>query len=477
MPALLMTPNEKNLEKLVKKIVKQQPVNVADLFFHWGGLSGRGDRIVINTLNRHNGWEAFLMWSESEAEARTKLQRIADLAGISEAGVLALKSARLASAGEETERSQSLRVLQTVRGGKKENWGEAAQRILKEEDFFEGTLSLLETEETIPTAEFLTFLLQSHLTHEQDKAIRKTLYRFRQKGIVMPAEQKGIEFTSETERTEIFLLAENRLPLWQPFFYYSGKGARGDWFFAEINEGKSFEIVQQQRNVRMNQKDMTRIAKNYAAHFEQGTGVKMAFLSMPPAHARYFVETSFDFLSGAEEFRRYIGVTEKENPFVEMDISGNVLQADAISLLNQEFFILWMVEEDFLARLFDRIKQIEEGPIILPEQQRRHQKSEVMEQAIEEYFSPEKRKIWALALEKAAYSLKNSDSDSTKSALGFAKMLSDAEKNISLIPFATVLFERSMEIHEKQLSKQKSEEKKTSLIMSPQEFERSMKKS
>jgi len=166
-----------------------------------------------------------------------------------------------------------------------------------------------------------------------------------------------------------------------------------------------------------------------------------------------------------------------QNPFTEMDISENLLQADAISLLNQEFFILWMIEDDFLAGLFHRISQIEEGPIILPEQQRRQQKLEVMEQAIEEYFSADKRKIWALALEKAAYSLKNSDSDSAKSALGFAKMLSDVEKNISFIPFASVLFERSMEIHEKQQAKQKSEEKKTSLIMSPQEFERSMKKS
>jgi hypothetical protein len=471
-----MTPNEKNLEKIVKKIVKQHPVNAVDLFFHWSGLSARGDRIVINTLNRQNGWEAFLMWSESEAEARRMLQRIVDRAGISEAGVLGLKSAGLASAGEETERSQSLWILQTVRSRMRENWGEAAQRILKDEDFFEGTLSLLETEETIATVEFLTFLLVSPLNHEQDQEIRKTLYRFRQKGIAMPVAEKGIEFITETERTEIFLLAENRLPLWQPFFYYSGKGARGDWFFAEINEGKSFEIVQQQRDVRMNQKDMMRIAKNYAAHFEQGTGVKMAFLSMPPAQARYFVETSFDFLRGAEEFRRYIGVAEKENPFAEMDIPADLLQEDATSLLNQEFFILWMVEDDFLARLFNRIKQIEEGPIILPEQQRREQKLEAMEQAIEEYFSAEKRKIWALALEKAAYSLKNSDSDSAKSALGFAKMLSDSEKNISSIPFATVLFERSMEIHEKQLAKQKSEEKKTSLIMSPQEFERSMKK-
>jgi hypothetical protein len=227
----------------------------------------------------------------------------------------------------------------------------------------------------------------------------------------------------------------------------------------------------------MNQRDMMRIANNYAAHFEQGTGVKILFLNMPSAHARYFVETSFDFLQGAEEFRRYMGIAEKQNPFSDWNVRENLLQADADSLLNKEFFILWMVEDDFLARLFDRLKQIEEGPIILPEQQRRQQRLEIMDQALEEYFSSEKRMVWSLALEKAAYALKNSDSDSANLALGFARMLSDPEKNISAVPFASGLLERSLEIHEKQMAKQKSEEKKTSLIMSPQEFERSLKKS
>jgi len=467
-----MIPNEKKLEKLVKKVVKQQPVNPADILFHWKGLGERGDRVAINVINRQNGWEAFALWSESEPEMRSLLLGVSDRAGISEAGVLVLKAAGLARSGEDTDRSHALWILQTVRDGPSENLRRAELMMLQSPDFFEGALSLLEIEETQPTAEFLTNLLEEGLPQEQDQAVRKSLYRLRQKGIEAPAKEETVRLVPEQSRQEIFLLAENRLPLWQPFFYYSSQGSRGDWFFAEINEGNRFEIVQQQRNVRMNQKQMQRIAKNYASHFEQGTGVKLAFLHLPSEHARYFVEASFELLSGADDFRKYMGESERQNPFRDWEVKADLLQADAASLLEQEFFILWMVEDEFLKEFDTRLKQIEEGPIVLPEQQRRQQKFEAFDHATEEYFSAEKRRVWSLALEKAAYSFKDSDVESARIALGFARMLSDQGRKISSVPFAAALLERSLQIHEKQEAKRETEEKKTSLIMTPQEYDR-----
>jgi hypothetical protein len=111
--------------------------------------------------------------------------------------------------------------------------------------------------------------------------------------------------------------------------------------------------------------------------------------------------------------------------------------------------------------------QIEEGPIILPEQQRHQQKAEIMDRAASEYFSPEKRPVWSLALQKAAYFLKEKDSEIAAMAFGFSQKLD---------PFAVFLLERSLEIRKAQIERKEKEEKRASLIMSPQEFQRSLKK-
>jgi hypothetical protein len=468
-----MKPNEQNLERLLKKWIKQQGISAAELLFHWRGLGKRGDRIVINTLNKQNGWEAFLLWSESEPDVRKQLQQLSDRAGISESGLLGLKSAGLVSDTPESARSKSLWVLQTVRSGVSDDWHAAMQLLFEEEDFFEGTLSLLELEESVEVAHFLSKLLEARPTRAQDQGIRKTLYRLRQKGIEAPAQEER-PIAVEASRTEILLFAENRLPLWQPFFYYRSAGARGDWFFAEINEGKIFEIIQQQRDIRMNQKGMQRIADNYAGEFQKGTGVLMTFIPIPIVHGRYFLDQSFSLLRGAENFRNYLGEAPAEDPTAEWETKSNLSSIDAAGLLSHDYFQLWMMEDDFVDSLFDRLNQIEQGPIILPEQQRRQQKTEAMEQSLKEYFSLEKRQVWALALKKASYFLKSSYSDSATLSLGFSRQLSNPDVNIETDPFIHVLVQRSLEVRQKQMERKEEEQKRSSLIISPKEFEKSL---
>jgi hypothetical protein len=467
-----MKPNEQNLERLLKKWIKQQAVPAAELLFHWRGLGKRGDRIVINTLNRQNGWESFLIWSESESDIRKQLEEMSNSAGISEAGVLGLKSAGLISDGAESPRSKSLWLLQTVRKGASDDWDAAAALLLQNEDFFEGTLSLLELEESVEIALFLSKVLEFRPSRTQDQAIRKTLYRLRQKGIQAPEQEQQRPILVEQERSEIFLFAENRLPLWQPFFYYRSGGARGDWFFAEINEGKVFEIVQQQRDIRMNQKAMQRIADNYAGEFQNGTGVKMTFQPTPANHARYFLDQSFAFLRGADDFQTYIGKTAGEDPFTESETRAECSATDAAALLVHEYFQLWMIDEEFLDSVFKRLNQIEQGPIILPEQQRRQQKAEAMDQSLKEYFSGERRLVWALALKKAAYFLKNTDSEIASLSLGFSRQLSAGAREVQREPFLNILTERSLEFRRKQIERQEQEQKGSSLIVTPQEFEK-----
>ncbi len=466
----MMKPNEQNLERLVKKVVKQQPISARDLLAHWEGLGSLGHRIVIQTLNKQKGWESFVLWSESELQIRKKLEQISDRAGISEAGILHLKSAGITGSEGDTPRSQAIGVLQTVKEKDETDWEEAIQLMLQDDDFFESTLALLELEEESPrTVSFLTTLLELNPGREKDQSIRKALYRLRQKGFEPPRREIPV-IAVEPDRSEIFFLAENRLPLWQPFFYYRGAG-RGDWFFAEITEGKNFDIIQQRRDIRMNARAMQRVADDYAAEFQKGTGVNMSFHAVPPQYARFFLTSSFEFLQGAEDFRKYMGEAPKKDPFSEWRPRTNLYQPDAALLLNHEYFALWLAEDEFLDQLIERLVQIEEGPIILPEQQRHQQKGEAVDRATSEYFSPVNRPVWALALQKAAYILKDKDPEIAEIAYGFSRML-DTQPN----PFATYLVERSLEIRKAQLAKKQSEEKRTSLIMSPHEFERSLKK-
>ena len=94
---------------------------------------------------------------------------------------------------------------------------QAIHRMLKEDDFFESTLALLELEESNRTVSFLTKLLEQNPGREKDQSIRKALYRLRQKGFEPPRREIPV-ITVEPDRSEIFLLAENRLPFWQAFF-------------------------------------------------------------------------------------------------------------------------------------------------------------------------------------------------------------------------------------------------------------------
>lgn len=469
-------PKEQNLERLLRKLIKQQPVSASDLLAHWQGLGAAGDRVFISTLNKQNGWEPFVLWSESEPQVREKLKAIADRPGISESGLLVLKASRLVASEGETPRSQSLWILQTVRNGESQDWPRATEWMLQDEDFFYATLALLELEESQQTAHFFSRLLEQKLSREQDQAIRRSLYRFRLKGFEPPQQESTTPVAVEPKRTEIFLFAQNRLPLWQPFFYYRSTGSRGDWFFAEITEGTGFEIVQQQRDIRMNEKRMQQIADHYAAEFGKGTGVKMPFVRIPPVHARFFLSRSFDLITGSEDFQKYLGTGATENPFEEWTVQKETAESDALMLLNHDYFQLWVAEDSFLDRLFEQLREVEQAPIILPEHQTRQRIAEVMKEMVQEYFSGTRRSAWRLALERASYFLRESEPDLAPRVFGFASQFSQEGFDPAENAFARALLDRSLKIQKERKAREEQEQKRSSLIMTPQEFERSLQK-
>jgi hypothetical protein len=223
----------------------------------------------------------------------------------------------------------------------------------------------------------------------------------------------------------------------------------------------------------MNQKSMQRVSENYSRDFKKETGVNMPFVPVPAPHAHYFLQKSFALLKGSEDFHQYIGEPRIEDPTASWQPKENPSSVDAAILLSHEYFVLWIAGSEFLDALFQRVEEIESGTIVLPEQQQREQKGQAMNQLVQEYFSGPNLNAWGLALEKAAYFLGNVDAEIAAIAYGFSQ-LSDPGYPAQDHPFIQQLLNRSMELRSRQIAREEEEEEKASLIMSPQEFERSL---
>jgi len=93
-----------------------------------------------------------------------------------------------------------------------------------------------------------------------------------------------------------------------------------------------------------------------------------------------------------------------------------------------------------------------------------------------EYFGEATRKIWSFAFEKAAFFLKDSDPYNAQVSWDLSCAFADFSISSDSIPAAALLFDRTVEFMERQKKARQEEEKRGSLIISPQEFERQFKR-
>ncbi len=471
-----MKADTKTLEKLLKKILRQERVDSAGLLDQWLGLGLPGTRVVIDTLNRRKGWENFLLWAESEPSIYESLVDLADRAGVSESGMLALKAAGIAGKEGETPRSQSLWVLQTVRSGAREDWPRAFELIRDDQDLLEGSVSLLEMEETPEVADFLTALLNVRLPGHQDQLIRKALYRLKQKGIQTRETPRVIPFSLLRERKEIFYYSQNISPFWNTLLYLRGTfGGYGELFVIEFEEGSHFKIVDQKGDVPVNQKVVQLMASALEDEMKK-SGAPVRFVRISPPHARYFLQKSFELLpqEAVQGFRRYMGEGESQYPLADMNPAELLDDYAAEELFDSEDFYLWVLPKEQVQEVFQRLKDAENPVIILPDHQLEIKKKEVMSHELQRLFDERTRRIWALALEKAAFFLKESDAEHAGIAVGFARLLLDLTVAPEAIPFIWSLLEISLRIYSAEKEEQE-EQNKSSLIMTPDEFERSLR--
>jgi hypothetical protein len=448
-----MKPDGRTLEKLLKRIVRGEPVDVTALANHWRGLGKSGDQIVIRTLNRANAWESFANYASQQPEIDELLQHAENL------------------------RQQAIGFVQQVESSKQTGWQRLQDQILADENLFDAVLVLLETSNNESSAEFVNSLVDRAFNKEQESRLRKLLYHFRQKGIRLEVESA----TSESAR-ELFFFGENKLPLWQPLLYFrphSAFASNGDLLILRIIEGSETAPAEQQRNIALNQSSMKQLAERYSAQLSRQLAVEIQFHSVDPAHARYLLRCSSELIaesSGAkplQDFLKFIGPEPAQNPFEALNKSEAFATADL--LLREPYFSHWTLNPHHIEEYLTQLAAQEKGPIILTGSSLAAKKMEIRSSSFQKVFTTQERSIWGFAFQKAAFYLQKSNPDLSAAAMHWAEQLQNLELQPENIDIARVLFDRTVEIAMKQQKARQEEERKTSLIMTPDEFRQKQK--
>ena len=475
---LHMRPNEQNLEKLIKKVLKSQDIIEDHLLIHWDGLGMTGNRAVLRVLRRHGGWNAFVEWASRLPETQRRLARLIDLAGATDGAVETMQRIGMKPAAGETQRTRANWILKAVQENAIHQWPEARSAMLQDENVFAGVVEMLAESRSAPGVSFLVSLLELPLHQEQDRFLRKTLYHLKQQGIEI-REQPAV---SRSEK-ELFFFGENRLALWHPLFYFRNTSAfsnLGDLYVMMIQEGKDFETSDRQNNVRLDAQRLQQMTEDYSRRLRQQSGLEIPFQLVSGDDAHYLLNRSAALLQGTagetriNDFLRFVGTVRQFSQPQSAQEEMTVTEADI--LLATPYFANWFLPsegfEDFLASL----EESEKGPIILPEARQRELRHTAAAEAFAKCLSAGNRTIWSVAFEKASFFLKKSDARSSASAHMISEALRNEEVSMEAIPAARILFDRTLEVITKQRQEQQKAEKESALIMSPEEFARQQQK-
>jgi len=226
---------------------------------------------------------------------------------------------------------------------------------------------------------------------------------------------------------------------------------------------------------------LKQMGERYSEHMQKETGLTMPFHFVSPPEARYLLSRTSKLLQSAasklrmEEFLKFVSSGEMRDPTASFS-EENSQASTSDTFLHHPYFVLWMMEGSDVDGFLLRAKEIQEGPIVLPESQAKQMVQVAAGEALEQYFQQERRLLWAFALEKAAFFLQESDPGTARIAFDCSRAFASSEMSIHRIPAAATLFQRTLDSVARQTEKEREEEKRTSVIMSPQEFERMYRK-
>jgi hypothetical protein len=304
------------------------------------------------------------------------------------------------------------------------------------------------------------------------------LYQFRQKGI-----RPEVEAASSPSARELFFFGENKLPLWQPLLYFrphSSFGSNGDLLILRIIEGSETAPAEQQRNLALNQTSMKQLTERYSSQLSRQLGIEIEFHNIDPSHARYLLRRSSELIpesSGSKplhDFLKFVGPEPAKNPFESLNKSAPTSTAELF--LHEPYFSHWTLNPHHIEEYLSQLADQEKGPIILTGSSLASKKMEIRSASFQKVFTTQERSIWAFAFQKAGFYLEKTNAELSAAAMYWAEELQNPEVQAENVEIARVLFDRTVEIAVKQQKARQEEERKTSLIMTPDEFRESKRK-
>jgi hypothetical protein len=331
---------------------------------------------------------------------------------------------------------------------------------------------------TPETAQLLAAMMAESEEKQVIKAIKRTLYKLRQKGVrweAKPADEKPV-FTPPKQA--------------EPEGYLSPIDSTGSRILVlarpvpQRGQLVVFSIVSDAEGIQqftVNQFSKKEFKEFLASSLSSG---EFSVVETPGAYCLHLLKEAGSLtrsLSKAlpQGYHEVVGefrdVTWDESaPLIYQSINEDEIKdlphllKDSAHLHEIMPFSTWHLEEQEVAKYAERITEIEHSKIVLRPDQKEARVNDVYRAALDELFPEEKRLLWKSRLEEMAYVLlKAGKEDEARSALSAAVDLKSPFSQIEPNPFIWGLLLKSIKILLETDQEKKEEEKKTSLIVTP----------
>jgi hypothetical protein len=354
-----------------------------------------------------------------------------------------------------------------------------AASFLKEEPSL--TIHLIEALARIPQPETVQLLAAMMAESEQKeviKAIKRSLYKLRQKGVrweektadkrpafspPKPVEPEGFLSAIDSTGSRVVILARS-VPM---------RGLLAVFSIVSDQEG-----IQQFTVNQFSKKEFKEFLKSsnsssdfpaveapgtYCVHLLKEAGALSQSLSKPLPQGYREVERGFSDVTWDEPAPLiYQRITEDEVKNLPH------LLKDSARLHQIMPFAAWHLRQQEVGEYASQITEAENSRILLRPDQKEARINTIYRDALEELFPEEKRLLWRRRLEETAYVLlKTGKDEEARAALSAAVDLRNPLSPIEPNPFIRELLLKSLEMILKTDQEKKEEDQKTSLIISP----------
>jgi hypothetical protein len=326
------------------------------------------------------------------------------------------------------------------------------------------------------SAHLLHQLLKVTKDKELSKNIKKTLYRFKNKGIELPAPEQ-IETTGREKK---------KVPLPSPAAYVTTIDPLGERLLLAVKPKNDQELTIVQFLI-SDQKGMgdlimsTTTSKEFKNYTTKLKGEKeLILVEIDLAYCHFLVKESSrkNHASGTKIpnnyflWKKYFNEYDSnlDNAMIYSVFNAEEIRAQELllqqseELIEKHSFIFWLLEWKLLIDCYKEIHELENSPLVLTEQQKESRTTDIVKKTTSLFFDDNNRLVFQRRLEDTAYILwKTGKEEEAKSAFAAALAFAPGGVPSEKHPFAIKTVEKNFNFLREQAkkNKEKEEEKKS----------------